>query len=203
MSEKVFIKLHSIYLEQVNRSMDHRFRNDFLLVFNEVIKRMNDSNMVHVTIKDLVKWGLREFLSKRVRGELERVGFWVSYKRSKYMINPRILNKAPTDNLPRLIGTYNNYQGKDVLFDSYVKMRKDYKQNMESNKMIEIEIKKIYEDSVSDKIREENKMNMNLINSLTKQLDVKDKQIEILLKHLSPEDKKNVMPQIRLVKNEK
>jgi hypothetical protein len=160
---------------------------------------MDKSNKLTVTANNIRSWGVSQKVSKRICSELASLGFWVSYKRSKYMINPRVLNHISTEQLPSLIGIYDNYKGKDVKFDAYIKGRKDFKEKMKAEKVIEIDVKKLYEETVNDEIREENKMNSSLIKSLTKQLDVKDKQIEMLMTLLTPEQLQKATPHLTLV----
>ena len=173
------MKLYSIAFEQIERSLRAKISLNFMKALNEVLKRMDDNNQVRCTAKDIQIWLNQKCpkLSKRLPSILKKIGFWVSFKRSHYMINPLVLNKVDSEQIPTLVGVYKSLDGIPVEFDMYVKSRKDFSLHRANDKMIEIEVNNLYERTISEKQKEKHKMNERLIKTLTNELDEKNKTI--------------------------
>ena len=197
-----FAKLNPIQQIQIFRHLPKNLEAAYGNLSILMITEMNSKNEITMTRKKM-QMLLGDKSAKRVQylmPILQKLGFWVKIKRSLYMINPELVNCVKNSMVPGLIGIYRSYEGLQIELDSYCRTLSF---NKNFNKTIEIDLQKDYETRVKQGIQEIDSMNQKIIVSLTKQLDAKDKQINILLQMLSGEEvsdtDKNKISHLRLV----
>lgn len=190
---KYYVKMNTILNDQIERSFadSNSLSAAYLRALNMLLKKMSIThNLVYCTRKTMMIY-LRDKTDKRAKKLmplLEDLGFWIKIKRSHYMINPMLVNSVSLACVPKLFAIYLSHGGNKIALDGQGKADELEAKLKGYNTTIEIEIEKEYESRVRQgveerisEVLEENKMNLQLVKSLTKQLDAKDKQIEKLL----------------------
>lgn len=196
-----FVKLCPFHSLQISRSLIHQYGNKnfdlrpiYSKVINEIIIRMDFSNKVVCSSKDLQRWAGDKSLAypKAILKCLENIGFWTKIKRGQYMINPSVLNNQKNEHFQKLFSIYHSYGGKQIVFDPYVKSIKDSKLYNRDQKTIEIALEKFYEESVHVSQEREKKMLYAEIEDLKNEIHDLKALMKSLHDKLTPEQKQQL-----------